>query len=295
MQSPGQTRVSRINNQIKRLNLNCQLNMTHHILLFGLLLLSNLLSGQSTVFIQDAADKKIIEYRITGSWSSSDESEYIDADGMHYGKCMTMDLKSKVDSTIWIDIRNGLMLMCEDTLTQDMIITQPVYVELQPGKSKTIQLYAMCAEIHDGVPHRQTAYRIGTMADSNLVAITHAIDAMFMQNIVGQSAVWAYTDNATEQDIRKYGATNASIELTIQVLNSAGVSTLLNPPATVDSAPAVPPADTRLPETFPDSTFVPIESWVLYSACGIILLLLGTVVFLLIKKRSTRTGEDNVT
>lgn len=265
--------------------------MTRQLLIFGLVLLRIQLFGQPTVLIQDAVEKKMIGYKITGSWNQYDQQQFLDADGQYFGKCMTIDIKSKVDSTIRIYIVNGLMLMCEDTATQDMIITKPIYVELEPRKSKTVQLYAMCSEIHDFMPHSQTSYSVGSMADNNLVAITKAIDDMFMHNVVGQGAVWAYTDNATEEDIRKYGATGASIELTIQVLNKAGVTTQLNPHQITDTDSIIVQTVTPIPTTNPDQDVILLDTYIVYIAGGIILLLLGSTVFLLI--RIKKLGDNN--
>lgn len=268
--------------------------MARQLLIFGLLLLTNQLFGQSTVLIQDAVDKKMIDYKISGSWNMNDKQQFLDADGQYFGKCMTIQIKSKADSTICINITNGLMLMCADSATQDMIITKPIYVQLEPKKSKTVQLYAMCSEIHDGVPHRQTAYKIGNMADDNLVSITKTIDDMFMHNVVGQGAVWAYTDNETEEDIRKYGATEASIELTIQVLNKAGVNTKLNPPSQpiAEIEPTVILADT-VPTVIPDENSILIDAYIVYTAAGAILILLCSTIFLVYRKRNVK--QDNHT
>lgn len=270
--------------------------MTRQLLIFGLIILTNQLFGQSTVLIQDAVDKKMIEYKISGSWNRNDKQQFLDADGQYFGKCMTIEIKSKADSTIWIYIINGLMLMCEDTATQDMIITKPIYVELEPKKSKTVELYAMCSEIHDGMPHRQTAYKIGNMADDNLVSITKAINDMFMHNVVGQGAIWAYTDNATEEDIRKYGATDASIELTIQVLNKAGVTTQLNPPSQPisDIDTTVVQAD-AVPTVIPDENVILLDAYIVYAGAGVILLLLGSTIFLVFRKRNTKQDKHTMT
>ncbi|MFN6378921.1 MAG: hypothetical protein ACK4WD_06585 [Flavobacteriales bacterium] len=270
--------------------------MIRHLLIFGLFLLTNHLLGQSTILIQDAVHKEIIEYEMSGSWNQDDKQLFLDADGQYFGKCMTIDLKSKVDSAIWLYLVNGLMLMCEDTATQDMIITKPIYVKLEPKKSKTVQLYAMCSEIHDGIPHKLTKYKFGDMADNNLVAITNAINDMFMHNVVGQGAVWAYTDNATEEDIRKYGATDASIELTIQVLNRAGVSTQLNPTSqpTADTNTTIIQADI-VPAVTSNKNIISLDAYIVYSAGGVLLILLGSTVFLLLRRRNTKQDKQTET
>lgn len=267
--------------------------MIRNLLIFGILFFTNQLLGQSTVLIQDAVDRKMIEYRISGSWNSSNQMQFLDADGQYFGKCMTIKIRSKVDSTNWINITNGLMLMCEDTTTQDMVITKTVFVKLAPRESTTVQLYAMCSEIHDAMPNSETFYSIGEMSDSNLVAITKSIDQMFMHNVVGQGAVWAYTDSATEPSLRRYGATDASLELTIQVLNKAGVSTLLNPPKFPEKDSANEVAVPIAAATTSNHRFILLNANIVYLASAVILLLFGTTLFLLIKRR--KRSNDNHT
>lgn len=201
--------------------------MKRILLIVGLLFITFQLESQTLNIKKAIVDKKI-EYSLSGSWDNSDDEEFQDADGQYFGKCMTIIIRNKSTDTIWVYIENGLMLMCEDTTTQDMINTKPIYVHLQPKEKKKIQLYAMCTEFHDGMPTKNLKYTIGKVADNNLVKITQSIEDMFMNNIVGQGAVWAYTDNVTEKDLRKYGATNNSIKLTIELLNKANVFTQIN-------------------------------------------------------------------
>jgi hypothetical protein len=170
--------------------------------------------------------KQIYDYILWGNrlWLSchlhlKDNQVSIDADGLHYGKCMTLNLVSRVDSALFIFIENGLMLMCDDTTTQDMIITKPIYVNLEPRQQKEVQLYAMCSEIHDGAPNIFTDYNIGSIADKNLVSIANSIDEMLMNNVAGQGAIWAYTDQAEEAALRNYGATDNSLNLTIEIFD----------------------------------------------------------------------------
>ncbi len=179
--------------------------------------------------IKDAIEKKLITYSLNGAWNSDESYDYTDANGQYYGKCMSIKMRNIVDTPLYIYFDNGLMLLSEDSSTQDMIITEPLWVKLEKRQSKSVKLYAMCGEIHDGVPHLDKKYKIGNFADVNLVAITNSISEMFMQNIVGQSAVWAYTDDASEEDVRYYGANDATLKLTAQILNNAHVTTKLNP------------------------------------------------------------------
>lgn len=184
-------------------------------------------SDTPIINILDAIDKKVIEYNSTGRWNQEDKSEYIDADGQYFGKCMLIILHNISDDTVYIFIPEGLILVSGDTIVQNMLITKPIYTLLNPKQAKKISLYAMCSELHDRVPATFVKYRVGKMGDSNLVSIAKVINESFMQNVVGQDAVWAYTDNASVEDLSQYGATNESLNLTLLLLEKAKVETKL--------------------------------------------------------------------
>ena len=187
----------------------------------------NIKAQTPAIPILEAIDKKLILHSASGHWDPSDKTEYTDADGMYYGRCMQLQLKNPGDDTLRISIPEGLLLISEDSTVQDMLVTQALEAILYPGKTKSYRLYAMCSEIHDKMPASFTKYKAGKMGDANLVAIAHVINKHFMQNMIGQNAVWAYTDNATLAELKNYGATKESIELTLGLLEKAGVKTKL--------------------------------------------------------------------
>ncbi len=240
-----------------------------------------------TIEIQEAIDNNKIEYSITGSWDYNDPKEYLDSDGQYFGKCMTITIRNKYNDTIPLSIPNGLLLMCDDTTVQDMLITKPMFVYLFPRQKKTFQLYAMCSEIHDAMPGKQKKYKVGKMANGDLVRIAYKIDEMFMHNIVGQGAVWACSDNATENDLRTYGATDASLKLTIELLDQAQVKTKLNPPINepvkVDSIKPKDKASNK--NLISKNQGLTIEWLYVYLISGLFLILLIYSAYLTIQKR----------
>ena len=261
-------------------------------LIIGLLFLTINSNAQTTILITDAAKKNIIDCKIFGSSNLKDNQESIDADGLHYGKCMTLNLVSRVDSALFIFIENGLMLMCDDTTTQDMIITKPIYVNLEPRQQKEVQLYAMCSEIHDGAPNIFTDYKIGSIADKNLVSIANSIDEMLMNNVAGQGAIWAYTDQAEEGALRNYGATDNSLNLTIEILNKAGVFTKLNPlvPDTVVHKSYIK----SVKDYHKDDNLYSFNKYVVYGASGVLLFFIATTVVLIFIKRKSKDKKPTI-
>lgn len=268
------------------------INMTRIITL--IVSLCSLIGYGQTITIEEAIKQNRVDYTITGSWDYNDSKEFLDADGQYFGKCMTITIRNKNNDTLQLAIENGLLLMCEDTTVQDMLITKPAYVYLHPRQKKSFQLYAMCSEIHDAMPGKRKKYRVGKKAKEELVRITQVIDEMFMQNVVGQGAVWAYTDNASEKDLRKYGATDRSLEITIEILNSANVHTSINPEITEE--PVTPDTlSTKIIEPVVSKSGsrngITIEWMYVYIIGGLILLLLIYGVYMTIRFRKRRNNE----
>lgn len=264
--------------------------------ILGFFLLTGISYSQSYNVIE-AVEKKAIECKINGSWDSNSKQENVDPDGQYFGKCMTIKIQSKSPDTILIYIPNGLMLMSDDTTTQDMIVTKYCYATIAPRKSTSLEIYAMCSEIHDFIPNKEVNYRIGQMADTKLVAITDAINDMFMHNIVGQGAVWAYTDQATEEDLMRYGATESSLEMTVAVLNRAGVITQLNPPRPVNTLKKDPVfiANNLPTHVKEDKNVITLHAYLVYGGAALILILLGSTAFLILRKSKAKGNSRTIT
>jgi hypothetical protein len=262
------------------------------ILLLILSLYSFLGYGQ-TLTIEEAVEQNKIDCIITGSWDYNDPKEFLDADGQYFGKCMTISIRNKNNSAIEIYIENGLMLMCEDTTVQDMVVTKPAYVYLEPRQKKTVELYAMCSEYHDNMPGKQKKYRVGKKGEKELIRISKVIDEMFMHNLAGQGAVWAFTDQVNEKDLRKYGATDKSLEITIEILNEANVYTKINPeiiekPVISDN---IKTQSDELSNSSSNKYGVTVDWLYIYIGAGVVLALLVYGVYITIRLRRKRNNE----
>lgn len=247
-----------------------------------------------TISIEEAIKQNRVDYIITGSWDYNDSKEIFDADGQYFGKCMTISIRNTNNDTILLAIENGLLLMCEDTTVQDMLITKSIYVYLYPRQRKSFQMYAMCSEIHDAMPAKQIKYRVGEKAKKELVDISEVIAEMYMHNIAGQGAVWAFTDNASEKDLRNYGATNRSLEISIEILNRANVHTSINPEIIeepVVSDTIITKNDEPVDESSNNKDGLTIGWLYIYIIVGLVLLLLVYGVYMTIRSRGRRNNE----
>jgi len=179
--------------------------------------------------IHEAIDKGMLELNIFGAYDPRLFYEVVNKDGVHYGKCMAIILKSKIDSTILLRLDCGTQLIPLDTAIQTMIVTQKAVFPLYPNETYATRFYAMCGQLHDGAPNIETTFRIGELADTGLVKLANYLGDNYIQNMIGQHAMWAYTDQADFVELKKYGADSISIEKTKEILNSLNLITKLTP------------------------------------------------------------------
>ncbi|MBK8808639.1 MAG: hypothetical protein IPO21_19200 [Bacteroidales bacterium] len=142
--------------------------------------------------INEAIEKGMLELKICGAYDPRFFYEVLDREGVHYGKCMAIVLKSNIDSFVLLKLDCGTMLIPTDSSVQEMLVTHNAEFPLYPGETYSTRFYAMCAQLHNKAPNIETTFRIGEMADSSLLSLACYIDANYIQNMLGQHAVWAF-------------------------------------------------------------------------------------------------------
>ena len=221
--------------------------------------------------INDAIDKELLELKISGASDPRIFHEVVDRDGVHFGKCMAIILKSKVDSLVLLRIDCGKELIPFDTAFQTMIVTKTVELPLYPNQTYVTRFYAMCGQIHDDPPYIESTYKVGELADSNTVKLAQYFEKNFIQNMIGQHALWAYTDEADLKELEKYGADSLTIALTKNILNDLSIKTTLN-------------AEKQKEEVLQGDTFT-ISKNIIYGTGGLVLLLLTITIYLSFRRR----------
>jgi hypothetical protein len=152
-----------------------------------------------------------------------------------------------------------------------MIVTKTVELPLYPNEAYLTRFYAMCGQLHDDPPYFESTYKVGELSDSNTVKLAQYFDKNFIQGMIGQHALWAYTDKADFKELEKYGADSLSIALTKNILNDLSIETTLNPKK--------PTA-----ELLPEET-IEVSKLIIYITSALFLLLLTSTVYLILKKR----------
>jgi len=181
------------------------------------------------ITIQEAINKKMLELKIVGAYDPNLFFEVIDRDGVHFGKCMAVVLRSKIDSLIVVRLDDGIQLIPDDSSIQTMIVTKKALFPLYPNETYSTRFYAMCGEIHDDIPTIDMTFKIGELGNKRVVALAKYLDENYMQNMIGQHALWAITDQTNIAELKKYGADKASISKTNDILNKLKLVTKLNP------------------------------------------------------------------
>jgi hypothetical protein len=148
------------------------------ILLFVFSIPSN---AQTHLKLNDAVAKGFIKLKITGN------------DG-HTGKCATVQTENTTSQTLDIDIDCGQKIQCNDTLAQNLVITQSEHVRLTAKRMIATAVFAMCINAHKASPGR-ISFKLGQMAQGALLRLTRFIEKKKYQNSQAQSAIWTITDN----------------------------------------------------------------------------------------------------
>ena len=221
--------------------------------------------------ITEAIEKGMLELKITGAYEPRMYEEILDRDGIHFGKCIAIILKSNIDSLVLLRLDCGTQLLPIDTAVQTMIITKKAILPLYAKQTYATRLYAMCGQLHDRAPFIQTEFKIGGIADSGVVKLAKYLDSNYIQSMIGQHALWAFTDQADFEELKKYGADSISIAKTKEILRNVNLETKLTP--------KVPPVVVVV------SDDITLNPYIVYSGLGIIVLLTTATIILIVRRK----------
>lgn len=250
------------------------------IFTLGLFILTTFnLKGQDTlnnrtpteISISEAIDNGMLELKISGAYNPETFYEVVDKDGVHYGKCMAISLKSKIDSAVLLRLDCGTQLIPFITSVQTMIVTQKAVFPLYPNEPYATRFYAMCGQLHDDAPDIETTFRIGELADTRLVKLANYLEDNYIQNVIGQHAMWALTDEADFEELKKYGADNISIAKTKEILKNLDLETKLTSDLVVAKVD--------------DTNEISINRYLVFAGAGLLLVLTTTTIILIFRRK----------
>ena len=129
----------------------------------------------------------------------------------------------------------------------------------------------MCGQLHDNAPFSETEFKIGGLADSGVVKLATYLNDNYIQSMIGQHALWAFTDQADFEELKKYGADSISIAKTKDILKNVDLETKLTP--------KVPPVVVVV------SDDITLNPYIVYSGLGLIVLLTTATVILIVRRK----------
>jgi len=143
------------------------------------------------ISLAEALKKGLVKATLQGSNRDSTRNFL----SSYYGPCLTLSVQSMSKSTLSLTLENGRLLETNDSTEQRMVVTRDELITLQPGKNKRIQVFAMCTQMHDRSPGKESLLALGTMAEGNLLDMARFIGKKNYQSLAGQEAIWVITDN----------------------------------------------------------------------------------------------------
>lgn len=121
--------------------------------------------------------------------------------GGYQGPRLHVWLKNLTPKPLSLMVPPGLQAASSDSNQQDLIITAPAYVTLDPREVKAVDLYTMCTQSYNLSPRRGEVFTLAGLAEGPLLDLVHKIAAGNYQNSTAQSAVWATVNRHGHQDV----------------------------------------------------------------------------------------------
>ncbi|MDX2245181.1 MAG: hypothetical protein SF052_00280 [Bacteroidia bacterium] len=175
-------------------------------LMVVLSLFSFSLNAQQRIPLEKALAQRLVKIMVKGN-------------GGFQGQCIKLALKNETNGVISVEVPPGQMFISEDSSVQDLITTAPVYVALEPGGSKTTDIFTMCTQSYNMSPSSGERFDIGTMAEGYLRELAEKIAKGNYQNSTAQSAIWAVANRDPIADI--YGTDTAMVRDVVSVVSEA--------------------------------------------------------------------------
>lgn len=168
------------------------MNIARSILCFviAILLVSSVQQPEPDVItVEEAAKKGMIKFTIKGK-------------GGYTGEVIQMKVKNLFAKRFKLKLPAGHRLDNKDSTQQDILVTKPEEIVLNAKEERTISVWGMCCQAHNGAPTEKSEFRPGKIADSLLIKIAEFIDANKLhKSYTAQNAVWVISDNNRMESI----------------------------------------------------------------------------------------------
>lgn len=167
---------------------NIKLSLIVVLLLLGLFV--------KAISIEEAIKKGCIQLRIE---SKADRTTY-------YGQCISLVITNNTSRTLKLNMKAGILLIPEDSLTQEMIISEDIPFVIKPNDSLQEIANAFCIQMQHSSPAEGAVFKFGKRAKGHLLALIGIIKKGKYFDYAAQNAIWCITDH---QDIYTINSKNS--------------------------------------------------------------------------------------
>ncbi len=134
------------------------------------------------ISLKKAMDLNLVEATITSN-------------GGYYTKGLHMELTNKTKNYIEINIDPALVFQAGDASYQDLVILGDETISVDGNSTQSIDLQTFCARSSASVPVKGIGYTLSYQGDSAMIEALSYIKQNNLINDLGQSAVWALTND----------------------------------------------------------------------------------------------------
>lgn len=156
--------------------------------------LSNTLVLLVVMCIAQAAIAKLPTYTLAEALKKKLLTVEIQGAGGHYGKSIQLKLTNTGTVGYRLKLPAGQQFEPDDSTIQNMMVTEEMMFVLNPKKTQTELVNAMCVQKHDGGPGKTTNFSMGNMSNGHLLGIAQLLDKHKYFGDVAQNAVWCISD-----------------------------------------------------------------------------------------------------
>lgn len=144
-----------------------------------------------TITLNDAIKKGVVKVSILAA-----DRDTLIPFSSYYGACLKIKIISSSSQTMNIKVENGYFLQPADSNDQRMIITKEELITLSPKQKKSLNLFAMCSQMHRSSPDESSQYMLASKSVGPLYDLIQLIDKKNYQSDAAQHAIWALTDSS---------------------------------------------------------------------------------------------------
>ncbi|MFT4646741.1 MAG: hypothetical protein ACI8ZX_003174 [Planctomycetota bacterium] len=146
-------------------------------------------SHAESISLKNAFEKKLISHTISVNEKST-----------HYHSPFNITVRNVSSKKLELKLDNGTLLIPEIDDFQNFIITEEQILVLEPGRSKKIQLKAMCIERHDNAPIVGAKYQISSNANSQLCKLSSFVESNNKFEPDAQFLMWNIAQKMYKED-----------------------------------------------------------------------------------------------